>query len=118
MKTAMWKVDSELGFRFSDADNPDQPVLFSNDDAWLPVLKKDILEAFKEANNLNVESVRLFVEDQTAYLDTHMKRALKSLEAEAIIRVNDIKTDGKKRRAGTFPDGAVISFKNVQRELF
>lgn len=118
MKEAFWRVDDQFGFRFSDADDPDQPVLFGNEDAWLPVLKQDIVAKFENSEQVMVEEVRLYVEDNTAYLDRHMKHALKGLESEKTIRVMDKKKNGETRRAGTFPDDVIISFSHIQRELF
>ena len=48
--------------------------------------------------------VRKFVEDKTAYLKKHMTAALKQQEEATTLRVEPLKTDGKKRRPHTYPN--------------
>lgn len=112
MKEAMWAVDPDGDFNFSDATNLDQRVLFGEDQTSLlwPILHK----AFSRRKVVTNE-IREFVEDKTAFLDKHMKAVLKEHEDSALpdserIVVNDLKADGKKRRKGTFPDGVYVTF--------
>lgn len=112
MKEAMWAVDPEGDFRFSDATHPDQDVLFGMDQTELlwPILKRTF--AGKE---VNTDTIRKFVEDKTAFLGTHMKATLKEHEREDLpanerIQVQNLKADGKLRRKGTFPDGVYVTF--------
>jgi three-Cys-motif partner protein len=107
MKEAFWKVDNQSGFKFSDRTNPDQPVLFeidpSNDLATQ--LKKHFLGTTQKSENIIT-----YVENETAYTESHAKKALGNLESNNEIIVDSNKADGKKRRRGTFPDGVIIHF--------
>src|SRR5207247_3345136 len=74
MKEAMWKVDPHGEFRFSDATNPGQLVLFENDPTWL--LLEQVRKEFASKGVVTVGQIRKFVENKTAYLKTHMTAAL------------------------------------------
>ena len=102
MKEAMWKVDPQGAFRFSDATNPNQLALLENDPT--PDLEALLLSRFGGTGTVRASKVRQFVEEETSYLKSHMSRALKSAENKGHIKVDELKTDGKKRRANTFPD--------------
>jgi len=107
MKEAFWKVDSQSGFKFSDGTNPNQPVLFELDTS------SDLAKALKThffGTTQKSESVISYVEDETAYIETHAKKALIHLENRNEISVEPIKVDGAKRRRGTFPSGVIIHF--------
>jgi hypothetical protein len=108
MKEAFWHMDSTSGFSFSDATNPDQMVLFDIDET--PKLAKILQEKFAH-QQVVVEQTRKFVEDESAFIASHMRAALRILEDEKKINVRSIKTDGKKRYANTYPDNALIEFK-------
>ena len=58
-----------------------------------------------------MSQIETFVNDDTAYLRKHMGEALKQLEAQSILTVDPLKTDGRKRRAATFPNDVVVSVK-------
>jgi three-Cys-motif partner protein len=108
MKEAFWKVDPTSGFRFSDATDPNQLVLFDLDPT------QDLAKALQEKyadRTVQVVEVRGFVEDETTYTASHMRQALNLLETEKLVHVNEYKADGKKRRKGTFPDEAIVQFK-------
>ncbi len=107
MKEAFWKVDAERGFQFSDATNPDQLVMFEMDPS--PTLAEILLQAYV-SQTISVEQIQCFVEEQTPFLATHMRSAMKLLESKGKITVKPLKRDGKKRRAGTFPEGVIIIF--------
>jgi hypothetical protein len=108
MKEYMWKVDPFGDFRFSDATNPDQQVLFTVSPT--AGLASDLSSFFKGKPQLDVKHVERYVEDETAYLRKHMREALNLLESSGGITVADKKSDGKKRRAGTFPNGTLVHF--------
>jgi len=114
MKEAFWSVDSESGFKFSDATNPNQYLLFQHDET--PKLAQIILNHFK-SQKATVDKVSQFVLDETIYLKTHLKQALKLLEKDAKIQVYSTKQDGKKRRKGSFPDETIILFEPPMRQL-
>lgn len=108
MKEAMWKVDPDGEFRFSDATNPGQLVLFEADPAG--ILASQISDEFHGKGTVTGFQVRTFVENRTAYLKKHMTAALKHEEQSGQLKVDELKTDGKKRRANTFPDGARLAW--------
>lgn len=112
MKEAMWAVDPEGEFSFSDATNQGQQIMFGNDQPELlwPILR----EAFAGREVLT-EEIQTFVEDKTAYLDKHMKATLKEHENPSLplserVLVRDVKADGKRRKKGTFPKGVYVTF--------
>jgi len=102
MKEAMWKVDPDGDFRFSDATNPGQLVLFEADPT--KVLAAQVRDEFRVMGTVTGFQVRTFVENRTAYLKKHMTGTLKQEEENGHLKVAELKTDGKKRRANTFPD--------------
>ncbi|MGH8581492.1 MAG: hypothetical protein ACREWG_01640 [Gammaproteobacteria bacterium] len=108
MKEAMWKVDPEGEFRFSDATNPDQLVLFEYD----PTLKlvELLRKEFIPKGTVTGGAVRRFVENKTPYLKKHMTAVLKQEEDTTKVRVEPLKTDRKKRLANTYPDEARLTW--------
>jgi hypothetical protein len=108
MKEAMWKVDPFGDFRFSDATDPNQTLLFEAP-ATAP-LAADLSAKFRRAGQLSVREIEIHVEDNTAYLGKHMREALQDLEKLDSLHVAELKTDGKKRRAGSFPSDALVTF--------
>ncbi len=108
MKEAMWKVDPIGDFSFSDSTNPNQALLF-NDPSIAP-LAADLAAKFGPAGQIPVQRLESYVQDQTAYLRKHMGEALLQLETDGKLKVAENKSDGKKRRAKTFPNEAIISF--------
>jgi three-Cys-motif partner protein len=107
MKEAMWKVDSEGDFRFSDATDPSQQILFRADHA------KRLFEILTRSFNgqtVDVSLVRKFVQDQTGYVDKHATQSLTYGEQNSKLLVNDIKADGKNRKKNTFPPGTIVTF--------
>ena len=108
MKEAMWKVDPMGDFRFSDATDPNQTLLFEAPSTG--ALAEELSTKFRNASQIPVSNVVLHVEDDTAYLRKHMREALIQLEEGGRLRVAEFKRDGKKRRAGTFPEDAIVTF--------
>jgi three-Cys-motif partner protein len=108
MKEAMWKVDPLGDFTFSDSTNPDQQLLFSAPST--APLAADLFAKFRGIAQVPVKRVEAYVQDHAAYLRKHMGDALGQLESEGKLKVADRKTDGKKRRARTFPNEALLSF--------
>lgn len=107
MKEAMWKVDPNGEFAFSDATDPNQMVLFGQDAGPLGnVLRSE----FEAKGKLGVAQIKKYVEEETGYLAKHMRAALAKQESERIINVEEIKADGKKRRKGTFPDDVMLTY--------
>lgn len=106
MKEAFWRVDPANGFTFSDGTNPDQLALFNIDptDDLAALLKRHFA-----GKTVTSDLVIEFVADETAYIETHAKKALRRLEEQKSIKVNPFKLDGKKRTSG-FPTGVTIAF--------
>ncbi len=112
MKEAMWAVNPDGEFRFSDATNPSQQVLFGN---YQTALLWHILHAKYAGKELLTDEIQLFVEDQTAFLEKHMKAVVREHESPTLpelerIRVKDTKADGSRRRKASFPAGVSVTF--------
>jgi three-Cys-motif partner protein len=107
MKEAMWKADESGEFRFSDATDPKQLVLFEKAPN-LPALRARVLAKFS-GKEVSVSDIERFVLVETAFRGTHYKGILKALEKDAgLLKV--IKA-APGRRAGTFGDpGMVVRF--------
>ena len=108
MKEAMWSVDDSGAFRFSDAKNPDQMILFRHDP--IPTLANEIYVGGDGRKDINVDRIQNYVESHTIYLSKHMKAALRQLEEAGKIYVHPIKADGKQRRRPYFAPQTVIDF--------
>lgn len=108
MKEAMWRVDPDGEFQFSDATNPNQLVLFESDTTSF--LIEQLREEFAGKGAVTGDRIRKFVENRTAYLKKHMTAALRQEEGAGRIKVEAKKLDGKPRRANTYPDDAKIRF--------
>jgi three-Cys-motif partner protein len=106
MKEAMWRVNQEGDFIFSDSTNKNQEVLFVKNDFGEEVF--DILKTNFKNKTVDVIELKSYVEDNTAYLDKHLTQSLRFAERENLIAVNEFKKDGTKRRKGSFPDGTII----------
>jgi three-Cys-motif partner protein len=107
MKEAMWRVSSEGDFSFSDSTNPNQIVLFTKEDFGEQVFS--LIKNKFNSSNVEVDKIKKYVEDETAFLDKHLTQALKFAENGNLIQVNELKRDGSKRRKGTFPEGTIIN---------
>ncbi|MCI0449994.1 MAG: three-Cys-motif partner protein TcmP [Chlorobi bacterium] len=108
MKEAMWNVDKEGHYRFSDATNQFQTFLFHRD------TNRELFKILKEKYNTGkyqVKVIREFVENETPFLVKHLKECLKYAEIEKLIEVDVNKSDGQKRRKATFPDEVMVNFK-------
>jgi len=103
MKEAMWKADESGEFRFSDATDPNQFVLFKKAPD-LPALQAGVIAAFsgKEAS---VDDIEKFVLVETAFRETHYKGILKALERTGKAKIINAAPGRKK---GTFSDPQMI----------
>jgi len=108
MKEAMWKVNPDGEFRFSDATNPNQLVLFEADPTSL--LVEELRKEFADKGIVTGDQIRKFVENKTAYLKTHMTDALRQEEKAERIKGEATKVGGQCRKRNTYPDDARISF--------
>ena len=107
MKEAFWKVDKSTGIYFSDKTDPNQPILFEND--YSSDISESIMKKY-EGEAIIVETIRLYIEDETSFTTYQMKGALKFLEMKGTIRIEPIKFNGKVRRKNTFADDVEIRF--------
>ncbi len=72
-------------------------------------LMDDLRSQFHRTTVL-VKDVHTYVADHTAYVSKHMREALGRLESNGSVTVTDLKANGQKRRRGTFPDDAIVTF--------
>lgn len=107
MKEAMWKTDESGEFRFSDATDPNQLVLFEKAPN-LPALQARVLAAFS-GKEVSVADIEKFVLVETAFRETHYKGILKALEKDTgQLKVINAAPG---RKTGTFGDpGIVVRF--------
>jgi len=101
MKDAMWKVDETGTYRFSDATNFDQMILFEPEPAE-DKLRVELLRHFggKEAT---VRQVIAWVVDETAYRAAHVRGALKPLEMRKPPLLEAVNPSTRRKR-GTYPE--------------
>lgn len=100
MKEAMWKVDESGEFRFSDATDPNQFVLFEKEPRF-DVLQHQLLGRFG-GKVATVEEIEEFVLAETAFRETHYKRqVLRPLELAETPKLEAIDPPPG-RRPGTY----------------
>lgn len=116
MKEAMWGIDPNGDFMFTDK-TARQLVIFGKDSHSTVKLLWSLREKFVGKGIINVLEVRQYVENDTHYLKRHMIDALRQAEDNGNVKVESDKVDGTKRRAGTYPDEARISFLDPQTQL-
>lgn len=106
MKEAMWRVDQSGEFRFSDATNQAQLLLFSPRPDFAR-LAQAILERFAR-RDVTVDEIEDFVLAETAFRETHYKRnVLAELERRGLIAAVDAPAN---RRRGSFPPELRLRF--------
>ncbi|NQW24570.1 MAG: three-Cys-motif partner protein TcmP [SAR202 cluster bacterium] len=102
MKEAMWRLDASGEFRFSDATDPQQLVLFSKEPQY-DLLKDLVIKRFQGLET-TVAVVEEFVVTETPFRETHYKtQVLKPLELSnppGLLVVNS----PAGRRPGTYSD--------------
>ncbi len=108
MKEAMWRVDPNGAFSFSDATDPNQLVLFALD--YTPSLLTNLCSKFAGNINVPASQIKKWVRDKTPFLDKHLTAAIHAGEDQGRIVVNELKADGRRRRKGSFPDNALATF--------
>lgn len=107
MKEAMWKVDSDGLYKFSDATNPDQITIFKVD--YSEKLFKELQHVFSK-RTCEAGELKKYVDCKTPFIKKHLTSALKYAEKESLISVEKLKTNKEKRRPNTFPDDVIIKF--------
>jgi len=104
----MWNVDEDGLYKFSDATDPNQIVLFKND------FINDILVLLKNkfgSNKIDISLLISFINNETPFLGKHLRATLRFAEEQNLIEVETIKKNGKKRRKQTFPEGTLLKIK-------
>jgi three-Cys-motif partner protein len=107
MKETFWKVDPSAGFRFSDATNPSQLVLFDVDPSFSIAI--ELAQKFHRLKVI-VGDLKLYVEDKTPYTSSQMKKALRYLEDQGNITIESCKKSGEKRIKHTFTNDVILTF--------
>jgi hypothetical protein len=103
MKEAMWKADESGEFRFSDATDPNQLVLFEKAPN-LPALQARVMAEFA-GKEVSVDDIEKFVLVETAFRETHYKGLLKALERTGQMKIVN---PSPGRRIGTFRDPRIV----------
>jgi len=108
MKEAMWKVDAASGLQFSDATDPDQTLVFTNEPDFGDV-RALIVREFK-GRTARIEEVEEYILVHSPYRETHYKKqVLKPMElgvpSELLVRES---RPGRKK--GQFPPGTKVEF--------
>ena len=112
MKEAMWRVDPDGAFRFSDQTDPTQAVLFDSSAFDPTAVLTKILARFDGETDIPVKKIERWTLEETPYVGKHMREALKLGEQQHAFTVHPTKRDGAKRRGTTFPLEVLISFVN------
>jgi three-Cys-motif partner protein len=105
MKDAMWKVDESGEFRFSDATDPNQLVLFEKEPPT-ERLRATIADHFA-GQRVTFAEVNEWVLADTAFREAHVKGTLKGLELANPPGVQPV-TPPLTRKRGTYPDPALV----------
>jgi three-Cys-motif partner protein len=105
MKESMWRVDPSGEFKFSDATDPRQLVLFGREPDFR-LLREQITNRFRGLE-MPVEAVEEFVVAETAFRETHYKQqVLDPMERDGQIVV----PHSPRKRRFAYPPGTVIRF--------
>jgi hypothetical protein len=107
MKEAMWKIDENGTFRYSDRTDPSQTFLFKPEPDYQD-LKRLIINRFKR-KTATIEEIEYFVVAETPYRETHFKKQiLKDMEMAQTPEIKIIASPRKKK--GSYPPGTQINF--------
>jgi three-Cys-motif partner protein len=107
MKEAMWKIDENGTFRYSDRTDPSQTFLFKPEPDYQD-LKRLIINRFKR-KTATIEEIECFVVAETPYRETHFKKQiLKDMEMAQTPEIKIIASPRKKK--GSYPPGTQINF--------
>ena len=110
MKEAMWRADPEGTFRFSDATDPAQTVLFGEGLTDPARFLARIRAQFDGRDEVPVEEIETWTWERTPFMGKHMRDALKLGEQRGGFTVQSLKRNGKPRHGKSFPADVVIDF--------
>lgn len=117
MKEAMWKVDPEGDYTFSDSTIPSQRVLFQKE-AEVPLLQ-ELQSFYSGQKGVPIGRIREWVKDRTAFLEQHANAALVLGQERNEIVVHPRTESGRPRRR--FPEHCRVDFirsGGIQGSLF
>jgi len=107
MKEAMWKIDPNGTYQFSDYTDAKRMSNLFPDEPDYDLLKVMILDEFR-GKEISMKELGDFVLVHTPFLRTHFKTSiLKPMEKSGELKVTRAKS---KRRKGTFPDETKVRF--------
>lgn len=104
MKEAMWAVDKEGRFTFSDNTNPNQLVLFEKQPNFKH-LENLIKNRFK-GQTVTISVIEEFVIADTPFRETHYKEVLRNLEKATPPQIEVI--NGTRKKKFTYPSSDII----------
>lgn len=108
MKEAMWKIDENGAFQFSDATyNPSQPTLFEAEPNYFQ-LKNIILKKFK-GKVVSINNLERFILIETPFRETHYKKQI-------LAKMEKDSTPEIKRRCDSCPGDCKIIKGNYPHE--
>lgn len=110
MKEAMWRIDPDHGCQFSayaqKADRQTQPRLFESVPQIIE-LREPLLEKIGDHRNMSVSQLFKWVERDTRFLTTHLRKELEGLYDNGRLMVED--PQGKPRRKGAWPGRLIVT---------
>ncbi len=108
MKDAMWRVSPTGAYRFSDATNRDQPVLFDLGPDYAAL--RALIEQRLVGRAVSVREVHDFVVQETPFRGSHYKtQVLRAMERETPVGLQIVAAPPGRKR-GTFPEGTRVRF--------
>jgi three-Cys-motif partner protein len=106
MKASIWKVDKSGNYQFRGRDESE--LLLDLDETNLQPLQHEIQEAFGGLATDVAEITEWAQGDVTDYHSGQVRAALRKMEKAGTV-TNVKRSNGEKRRAGTFPDGTTFN---------
>ena len=108
MKEAMWKVDVASGLQFSDATDPDQVLVFTNEPNFGEV-KALLVRQFK-GRTTSIEEIEEYVLVDSPYRETHYKRQVLKPMEDSLPPGLVVRESPPGRKKGQFPAGTKVEF--------
>jgi three-Cys-motif partner protein len=108
MKEAMWKVDVASGLQFSDATDPDQVLVFTNEPNFGEV-KALLVRQFK-GRTASIEEIEEYVLVDSPYRETHYKRQVLKPMEDSLPPGLVVRESPPGRKKGQFPAGTKVEF--------
>jgi three-Cys-motif partner protein len=107
MKQAMWKAAPDGNYRFVGSRMGQQSLDLTA--SVEPLLARELVREFSPAGMIGVELLTRYLQsDRSDFHSGQLKRTLKYLEERGGLQIE--RSDGRRRRAGTYPDGTRLRF--------